>query len=187
MSNAGYTIERLTGNTVEAFFEEGNRLDYKMQPLSNVYYEYYNPVGPEGNKTYIMVFGGIAVLVLLLACINYMNLTTARSIKRAREVGLRKVIGSTRRQLIAQFLIESVLYSLSATVLAVFFGELMYATLADIFEIRWDLRPLSDLSIILFTLGIALMVGVVAGVYPALSVYHILWDHHNGLHCKRTD
>ena len=167
-NNAGYSIERITGKSLEDFYNNGNRINFKMQPLSEVYYQYENPIGPKGNKTYIYVFGGIAFLILILACINYTNLATARSIKRAKEVGIRKVVGSSKMQLIFQFLTESILFSLFASLLAVLIGEVIYSSLTDAFGIRWDLSPMSNWTSLLYILAIALSVGLISGLYPAI-------------------
>lgn len=122
-NNAGGTIERITGKSIDAFFEIGNHLGYKLESLSDVYCGSYNVLRSTGSKTFIIVFSVIAVTILLLACTNYTNLTTSRSIKRAKEIGLRKVVGTARNQLHAQFLIESKLFSLVATIIAVIIYE----------------------------------------------------------------
>ncbi|MFI5163267.1 MAG: ABC transporter permease [Sphingobacteriales bacterium] len=131
--------------------------------LSNRQYE----LGTNSSITYVYIFSAIALFVLLIACINFMNLSTARSANRAREVGVRKVLGSSRKSLIAQFMSESIMVTLSATVIAVLAA--------------WALLPLfnqmsgKDLSITFQTLKwllpsliiIVIVVGVLAGSYPA--------------------
>src|SRR6202012_1420739 len=100
--------------------KQGNYFSYHLMPLldihlhSNKSYEFE----ANGNINYVTIFSFIAVLILLIACVNFMNLSTARSANRAKEVGIRKVAGSTKGYLIAQFLTESVLLSLLAMVLA---------------------------------------------------------------------
>lgn len=167
MDNASYALERITGKTVEQFFEEGNRLGYFLQPLRDVYYD-RNMVGPTGNKQYLTIFLAVAILILALACINYMNLSTARSMKRAKEVGLRKVMGTSRNQLIIQFVLEAIVYSIIATVLAILLGEVFGSYLTRAFGIRWDLSFISSPVSIVFVMAATLLVALVSGLYPAL-------------------
>ena len=122
---------------------------------------------PTGEIGFLYIFGAVAFLMLLIACINYMNLSTARATKRATEVGIRKVLGSERRQLIGQFLSESVLFSLFA--LALSFG-LVYV-LMPAFNAAFDLELQRDLlytpNVLLGALAIMLVTGVAGGSYPA--------------------
>ena len=166
-NNAGYAIERITGKSIDSFFESGNSLGYQLEPLSEVYYSGYNPIGKSGSRTFIMVFGVVAFTILLLACINYTNLTTARSIKRAKEIGLRKVVGTTKSQLYFQFLTESVLFSLLATVIAIFLYESMNNIISSMYSIQWNLSLLHNTKYFWFVLGLAIIVGVFSGLYPA--------------------
>ena len=166
-NNAGYAIERLTGKSIDAFFEKGNQLGYLLEPLSEIYYSQYNPLGSSGSRTFIYIFSIVAFTILLLASINYTNLTTARSLKRAREIGLRKVVGTTKYQLYLQFLIESVLFSLASTVIAVFIYEVINNLMVNYFDIKWNLSLLANFHFVWFILGLALIVGIISGLYPA--------------------
>lgn len=166
-NNAGYAIERITGKSIDSFFESGNSLGYKLEPLSEVYYSGYNPIGSSGSRTFITVFGIVAFTILLLACINYTNLTTARSIKRAKEIGLRKVVGTTKIQLYFQFLTESLLFSLIATIFAIFLYESLNNIVASIYSIQWSLSLLQNMNYFWFILAVAFMVGIFSGLYPA--------------------
>lgn len=167
MKNAAFAIERITGKSIDAFFEKGNSIGYKLEPLSEVYYSGYNAIGTSGSRTFIMVFGIVAFTILLLACINYTNLTTARSINRAKEIGLRKVVGTSKVQLFQQFLIESTLFSLLAAVLAVFMYESLNIIINSIYTIQWDLSLMNNLNYLWFILGVSLIVGIFSGLYPA--------------------
>jgi putative ABC transport system permease protein len=122
---------------------------------------------PTGNRAYIYIFTAVAIFILLIAAINYMNMATAKSAKRAREVGVRKVIGAHRAQLIKQFLSESVLISVIALLISV---ALVYLLLHDFNvltgkELNFSMlrQPVIFLSVILVTL----LVGLIAGSYPA--------------------
>ena len=165
--NAGYAIQRITGNPLDTFFEKGNYLGYSLEPLSDVYYSEYNPLGASGSKTFIYIFSIVAFTILLLACINYTNLTTARSLKRAREIGIRKVVGSKRYQLYLQFLIESILFSFAGTIIAVFMYELINNLIAHSFDIRWNLSLLNNIHYLWYIAGLAFIVGSFSGLYPA--------------------
>ena len=166
--NAGLAIQRITGSSLEDFFNNGNRLSYYTVPLADLYYDDMNGLGPSGNKMYLRIFMIIAFIILLLACINYINLSTARSMKRAKEVGIRKVVGGQRKELIFQFFIEAILFSLVAAVIAIGIGIILNGQLKTGFDIRWDLSPISApqsiLVIVLTTLGVSAL----CGLYPSL-------------------
>ncbi len=166
-NNAGYTIERITGNSINTFFENGNKIGYKLEPLSEVYYSGYNSIGISGSETFVIIFSLVALTILLLACINYTNLTTSRSIKRAKEIGLRKVAGTTMSQLYSQFLLESIIFSLIAVVLALFIYESLNSLIIRLFDIRWNLSLLNNMNYLWFALFISVVVGIFSGLYPA--------------------
>jgi putative ABC transport system permease protein len=118
-----------------------------------------------GLITYIYIFAGMAVFILLIACINYMNLSTARSANRAREVGIRKVVGANRVQLIKQFMGESIFYACIALIIGLTILYLLLPTFGQLAG-----RPLGmdySLPIILVLIGLALFTGILAGIYPA--------------------
>lgn len=140
-----------------------------LDPMKNwhLYSEFKNGVIVGGRIQYVWLFGIIGVFVLLLACINFMNLSTARSEKRAKEVGIRKAIGSLRRQLIWQFMSESLPVSILAFAISLllvqlalpFFNEIAGKTMA----ITW-----SSYTFWLLGFGFSLLTGLIAGSYPAL-------------------
>ncbi len=118
-----------------------------------------------GLITYIYIFSGMAIFILLIACINYMNLSTARSASRAREVGIRQVVGANRIQLIKQFMGESVYYTFFALIIGLTILHLLLPTFSQLAG-----RPLSmdySISMILVLIGLTLFTGILAGVYPA--------------------
>ena len=119
------------------------------------------------NISYIYIFSSIALIILLIACINFINLTTARASKRAKEIGVRKTIGANYQQLIGQFLGESVI----TTLLALFFALVLIALglplLNDLAEISIRLQDVFALNSIAWMLGIAVLVGLISGIYPA--------------------
>jgi putative ABC transport system permease protein len=121
-----------------------------------------------GRMTYVYLFSVIAVFILLIACINYMNLATASSGKRAREVGLRKVVGAGRGQLIHQFLGESILMSALAFTFSLFLVKLSLPMLNSLTVKHLSLFSGANPSLYAFLLGLILVVGILAGSYPAL-------------------
>ncbi len=123
---------------------------------------------PNSDKSYIYIFGTVALFILLIACINYINLTTARSALRAREIGIRKVSGAVRGALIRQFLTESVFISLLAAVVALVIAELLLPGINTITGKNLSLFSGGNLLIPLLTFGFAVLLGIVAGFYPAL-------------------
>jgi putative ABC transport system permease protein len=141
-----------------------------VQPLTKIYLQTNidDNLGGKGNPRYIYLFSAIALIVLLLACANYMNLAIARSVNRAREVGLRKVVGAMRRQLIFQFLGESMLITFLAVLLALGLTLLVLPTFGSIIERSLELS-FSENRILLPGLFILILaVGLISGSYPAL-------------------
>jgi len=150
---------------------ENVQLEFKpyLQPIEEIHLKsnLMAELSPNSDISYIYSFSAIAAFILLIACINFMNLTTARSAKRAREVGIRKVHGGFRSQLIAQFIGESVILSFIALVIAIILVELTIPVFSDIIgqNISEDLliNPLMIVSYLI----LAIVVGFVAGSYPA--------------------
>jgi putative ABC transport system permease protein len=140
-----------------------------LQPMAqwHLYNEFKEWKNTGGRIDYVRLFAILGIFVLLIACINFMNLSTARSEKRAKEVGIRKAIGSLRMQLIAQFLCESLLTALLSLLLAILLIQLLLPFLKDIgFEnIRFSF---GNVSLWASALGVCLITGLIAGSYPAL-------------------
>ncbi|MCH8959978.1 MAG: ABC transporter permease, partial [Bacteroidetes bacterium] len=141
-----------------------------LQPLTDVYLHSANlrfDFSPRGDVTYVYAFSIIALFILLIACFNFMNLATARSMQRAREVGMRKVIGAQRGQLIRQFLGESVLLALVGLVLAVGLVALVLPAFNTFTGKTLSLDLGRHLGLVAGLLGMGLLVGLIAGSYPA--------------------
>jgi putative ABC transport system permease protein len=102
--------------TMDEFEKSGNRLEYRLMPLTNIhlYSDRFPELSPNGDIQNVYIFSAVALFILLIACINFMNLSTARSANRAKEVGIRKVLGTNRNTLIWQFLTESTLVAFIA-------------------------------------------------------------------------
>lgn len=127
-------------------------------------------IGAKGSSTYVYVFGGIALLVLMLACINYMNLAIARSINRAKEVGLRKVVGAVRKQLIFQFLGESILIAIISLLLAIGLTYLLLPFFSGLVERSIVMDFAQNQYLIPALVALVLVVGLISGSYPALVI-----------------
>jgi len=141
-----------------------NEVTLSLQPLTEIH---LYGLGGGGPIVYIWIFSAIAVFILLIACINFMNLATARSATRAREIGLRKVVGADRRKLVCQFLSESLLLSLIALIFALTIVGLLAIPLANLAQVPEQSR-LFDLGVIPLFLFITILTGLLAGSYPAL-------------------
>jgi len=147
-----------------------------LQPVERIHLysggKYIADIRRQGDIEYVRIFSGIALLVLLIACVNFMNLSTARSERRAKEVGLRKVVGANRSQLIGQFLGEAMLMTLVAFGLALVLTQLLLPAFNDLSGKNLALSQLT-LTTALGILGIALAAGIISGSYPAfvLSSY----------------
>ncbi len=166
-------LEQFMGITVEEFEASGDKYGLKLQHLYDIHLNpeislprdnIYRPIG---NKTYLYIFGVIAFFILIVASINFMNLSTARSISRAKEVSLRKVVGSSRKDLIRQFLAESIFLSVISMIFALIFVILLLPQfnnitgltlqVADVF--KWYMFP----TILILTV----LLGTLSGIYPA--------------------
>jgi len=139
-----------------------------LQPMNkwNLYNEFKNGVNTGGNIQYVWLFGIIGIFVLMLACINFMNLATARSEKRAKEVGIRKTVGSLRWQLIKQFFAESYLVVLLAFILSLTLVTLLLPLFNEVAGKKIEIAWTSPVFWI-FSLAFILITGLVSGSYPA--------------------
>jgi putative ABC transport system permease protein len=136
-----------------------------LQKLSQIHL--FKPNGVDGTMRYIRIFSLIAIFILLIACVNFMNLTTARYERRAKEVALRKTLGGTRRQLIRQFFSESLLHSGMAMAAALLLVELALPVFNQITARRLNL-DFSHADLVVALLAIVLLAGFISGFYPAL-------------------
>jgi len=159
-------LAKINASAKKASEEEG--VSYYMQPFSDYYlnsqYEDGKPVG--GRIKYVKIFSIVAIFILVIACINFMNMATAKAATRAKEVGVRKVVGAPRSSLIFQFIAESTVISLIATVLALVFVTLMLPLFNVVVnkQIRVDF---ADPFFLISLLVIVTVTGLLAGSYPA--------------------
>jgi len=156
-------------NAIYKAHKPDQKIVFQLQPLTSIHLAAPLQVDLEGhgNSQYVTIFFIVAILILIVACINFMNLATARSARRAREIGLRKVSGAIRRQLILQFLSESVLISFLALLLALAMVYLFLPVFNNLADKQLTINFL-DAKLGLSLIGIAVLTGLVSGSYPAL-------------------
>jgi len=140
-----------------------------LQPIKDIHLYSHNvwEMGQNSDITIVYVFTIIALFLLIIACINYMNLATAQSARRSREVGLRKVCGSLRETLIRQFMIESILLALIGALLALVFVELLIPFFNNVTGLSLEFNIIHNPLYLLYMISLAFFVGIIAGVYPA--------------------
>lgn len=162
-------VEAFLKVTMEEFFESGNSYEYQLQPLESIHLYSHKDweIQQNGNIIYVYVFIGIALLVILIAGINFMNLSTARSGKRAKEVGVRKVSGASRNMLIFQFLTESIIQSFLALFLAFILVELFIPGFNNVMDTNLNLFNDYLSQTVGFSLLVTICYGLFAGSYPA--------------------
>jgi len=165
----GPEIEKFMGTTLKQMKEAGGSFGYFTTPVKDIHLHsvVQGDLEPGGSVLYVYFFGGIGAFILLIACINFMNLSTARSAGRAKEVGLRKALGSLRGQMIRQFLSESMMYSFTSVILALVasYFLLPYFNLLSGKELGWEM--FQRLPFLGGILALAIVVGFVSGSYPA--------------------
>jgi putative ABC transport system permease protein len=148
--------------------------DLLSTPLTKTHFEgNYSSDLPKGNMTYIYILSAIAIFILLIASINYMNMATARSEKRAREVGIRKVAGAERTQLIFQFISESVFMAFAGLLVALLLVNVFMPEFAVISEKEISLNLFSNPALSLLIIGVTLLLGLLSGAYPAFYLSSI--------------
>lgn len=145
---------------------------FLLQPFAEMHlstdYIASNGLRDASNPTFSYILGGIAIFILIIACINFVNLTVARSIKRAKEIGVRKVVGGNRKQLIIQFLGESYILSFAAFIIAILLVVLVLPTFNQLSNKSLALSYLFDFKLIVSYVLLFVITGLLAGIYPAL-------------------
>jgi len=156
-------------NSMDDFKKSGNKLEYNLTPLTKIHlysslqYEFL----PGGNIQYVYIFSAVALFILVIACINFMNLTTARSANRAKEVGIRKVLGTEKKELVVQFLVECTLMVIFSLLLAIGIAYLVLPLFNDVAAKSMSLLNLFSPIILPLLIILPFVVGLLAGSYPA--------------------
>jgi putative ABC transport system permease protein len=150
--------------------QTGNYFRFSLIPLKKIHLESHTKydLGSKGDIKIVYIFSAIAVFILLIACVNFMNLSTARSSNRAKEVGVRKVLGSPRKYLIAQFLTESVMVTLVGAIIAVFVAWVLLPVFNQMSGKELAVTPQIIGWLVPVMITFIIVVGCIAGSYPAL-------------------
>ena len=164
----GPQIKQVTGISFEQMKKRGEGYGYFLQPLTSIHLHSHLDFELEENSdiSYIYIFSLVAAAIILIACINFVNLSTASSGKRIKEVGIRKTLGSEKSQLVRQFITEAVLISLLAFFLAAILVETLLPLFSQISGRQIDISFLNSYSIVIF-ICFACLIGILAGSYPA--------------------
>ncbi len=162
-------IEYYSGLTMAQWEGAGNHTGYYLIPLKDIHLHSTSTEELEagGNISYIYIYALIAIIILFIAIFNFVNMATARSALRAKEVGVRKVIGSSKAGLIYQFIVESIIVSILATVLAGILVTLLKPLFEELVGKGIDFSITSGYVGLLLAFGLAIVVGILAGFYPA--------------------
>lgn len=154
--------------TIQKYRESGDIWDYTLTPLTDIHLrsDRIGEIETNGSMSYVILLSGIGLLILGIACVNFINLSTARSSTRAREVGVRKVMGSLRSHLIRQFLVESTLLTMVAFVLSLVFAWLLLPYFNELAVQQLSI-PFGDPMFYLLLFGASLSIGIAAGIYPS--------------------
>ncbi|MBK8283339.1 MAG: ABC transporter permease [Saprospiraceae bacterium] len=155
--------------SMEDFAKSGNMLKYSLFPIKDIHLHSSRTVelGVNGNIQYVYIFSAVALFILLIACINFMNLSTARSAGRAKEVGIRKVLGTEKKALIGQFLTESTLMAFISTLLAISIIWISMPWFNTMAGKQLEFTILFKPQYILFLFSLPIVIGILAGSYPA--------------------
>ena len=157
-------------NWYKKYIPDGKaRYSYQFQPVKDVYLhsDFSGEQPVHGSMKSVYIFSGVAILLLLIACINFINLTTARALKRLREAGIRKVLGAGRRELISQFLFESLVFFVISFVFGILFYNIFLGYVEKFLEHPLALKLYSNIVLFVCTCGFVLLISVLTGLYPA--------------------
>ncbi|TLV01022.1 ABC transporter permease [Dyadobacter luticola] len=165
----GPELQEFLGMSYDEYLKKGDSFSFKFQPLTDIHLHsnLESELDANGNVKYVYIFSVIAAFILLIACINFMNLSTAGSAGRAREVGIRKAMGSVRMQLVRQFLTESVMLTFIALLAAFVVVILVLPQFNELAGKQFDLHFILNPKMIACAIAGCLVVGILAGSYPA--------------------
>lgn len=175
-AHIGPELIKIVGITYEQLIQGGSRFNYVIQPMKDIHLKSHrsNEIEPPGDIVYVIIFSIIAFAILLIACINFTNLATARSSGRAKEVGIRKTLGSSQALLIRQFLTETILMSFIAMLFALLMVELFLPTFNYIAQKHLSLQIFNNFYSIPALILFVIFVGFIAGGYPAFVLSSLI-------------
>jgi len=168
-------IDRIAESTYKPLFAKNNlklTRTYKIQPLTKVHFDTsYLADTPKGNKTTVYIFLCIACLILIIACINYINLNLARAVTRCKEFTIRKITGAGKTNIIVQLLGESVLNTFVSLLFSIFLVWLFLPVFNRLADTKFDAQIFFSVPVILSALIIVFVIGIVSGIYPAAYIF----------------
>lgn len=166
----GPEVQRYMGISLDDFMAQGNKYRFYLQKLTDIHLDtsVEQQFKEASDPKYLVIFGSIAVLIVLIAAINFMNLSTAQASRRAKEIGIKKVAGSTKGMLVLQFFIESFILSFISLILALLIIKLSLPFFNNLLQADLDLKLFTEWYTIPLLLLFTMFVGVLAGSYPAL-------------------
>lgn len=166
---AGAQLQSIAHITFDDLEKAGNYFRLKLIPLKDIHLRSNSvaELDANGNIQYVYIFSAIAIFILLIACVNFMNLSTARSANRAKEVGVRKVLGSARKNLIFQFLTESIMVTLFSAIIAVFLAWGFLGLFNQMSGKDLTITPQIFMWLVPILLLLVIVIGFIAGSYPA--------------------
>lgn len=165
----GPDVQKFLGISLEEFYAKGNKYSFYLQPVDKIHLtpEIIHELKPSSDPKYLVIFGIVAVLIIVIAAINFMNLSTAQSFRRAKEVGIKKVCGSSRTMLINQFLAESFILSFAALITAVIIVEISLPYFSNLLQSKLAVNYLGNWYTIPLLVLLTIFVGILSGGYPA--------------------
>ncbi|HEX4851958.1 MAG TPA: ABC transporter permease, partial [Puia sp.] len=156
----------------DEFTKKGNKIEYELMPFTDVHLHAIPLQSPArltnlGDVKYVYIFSAIAFFIIILACVNFMNLSTAQSTRRSKEIGIRKVLGSEKKQLVKQFLSEAMMYSFISTIFAICLVLISLDLFNGVAGKSFNIHSIFSSSTILFVVSLCILTGLLAGLYPA--------------------
>ncbi len=166
------SIQRQLNISAEEYESSGHGFHYFMQPLTDIHLHSNldAEIQANGNVMYVYLLSVIVIFILIISCINFINLATAKSSERAKEVGVRKVMGGTRTQLVSQFLVESVLITFIATLLGIVLSYILLPSFNQLIDKSLTIAPLLQPVVLVLIISFIFLLGIIAGLYPAFML-----------------
>ncbi|MFC2096114.1 ABC transporter permease [Bacteroidota bacterium] len=163
-------VKYITKLDYEDFVKKGNEFNFYFEPVTDIHLKtiFESNSEPQSDIKRVIIFGLIGIVILFIACINFINLTTAVATQRAKEVGIRKVVGSTRRLMLLQFLIEASLITLVSVILSFFIIEQFLPLFNKVLQLKLSVSILHNWYVIPLAFGLVLFVSLLAGFYPSV-------------------
>ncbi len=168
----GKLIERFLNITFDEFIDGGNHYDLKIQAITDIHFNSHieDDITPHGNRQHIYILGLISLIILIVAIINFVNLSSARALYRAKEASIKKLVGASRNLLIKQFTAEAIIYAIIALNIGLLIVELLLPMFNRFTGKTISVGYLENPLIIIYLLGFGVLLGIISGIYPAILI-----------------